>query len=95
MTLPTAKTAEYGDETKLCAEVFLNAEKLEELHITDPVESLKKDIAKACEHLPMYKKVAQIVIRAKEFDKNSSNKIKRQNIGKEQPGSAAQAETNA
>ena len=43
----------------------------------------------------MYKKVAQIVIRAKEFDKNSSNKIKRQNIGKEQPGSAAQAETNA
>ena len=86
---------EYGDETKLCAEVFLNAEKLEELHITDPVESLKKDIAKACEHLPMYKKVAQIVIRAKEFDKNSSNKIKRQNIGKEQPESAAQAETNA
>ena len=74
---------EYGDETKLCAEVFLNAEKLEELHITDPVESLKKDIAKACEHLPMYKKVAQIVIRSKEFDKNSSNKIKRQNIGKE------------
>ena len=74
---------EYGDETKLCAEVFLNAEKLEEMHITDPVESLKKDIAKVCEHLPMYKKVAQIVIRTKEFDKNSSNKIKRQNIVKE------------
>ena len=31
----------------------------------------------------MYKKVAQIVIRTKEFDKNSSNKIKRQNIVKE------------
>lgn len=73
---------EFGDETKLCAEVFLNAEKLEELQITNPVESLKKDIAKACEHLPLYKKVAQIVIRTKEFDKNSSNKIKRQNIGK-------------
>jgi len=71
---------EHGEETKLVAEVFLNDDKVQELGITDPMSSLKADVAKACKELPMYKKVAQIVIRSTEFEKNSSKKIKRQCI---------------
>ena len=71
---------EHGEETKLVAEVFLNDDKVKEMEITDPLVSLKTDVAKACKELPMYKKVAQVVIRATEFEKNSSKKIKRQCI---------------
>lgn len=74
---------EYGEEYKLCAEVFLNAEKIEELGITDPAASIKADIAKACSALPVYKNIGKIVIRSKEFDKTTTNKIKRQSIGHE------------
>lgn len=71
---------EFGEETKLCAEVFLNAEKLEELGITEPAEKLKKDISHATSSLPSYKSIGKIVIRTKEFDKTTTNKIKRQSI---------------
>ncbi len=71
---------EYGEETKLCAEVFLNAEKLEELGITDPTVKLKEDVSKATKPLPAYKGIGKIVIRQKEFDKTTTNKIKRQSI---------------
>lgn len=80
---------EYGEEYKLCAEVFLNAEKVEEMGITDPATSLKTDISKVCAPLPVYKNIGKIVIRTKEFDKNSSNKIKRQNIGQDDEASRA------
>ncbi len=73
---------EHGEETKLCAEVYLNPEKLEELAITDPPTSLKADISRECAHLPAYKNVSKIVIRSKEFDKTTTNKIKRQSIDK-------------
>lgn len=71
---------EYGEEYKLCAEIFLNSEKIEELGITDPAASLKKDIAEVCAPLPVYKNIGKIVIRTKEFDKTTTNKIKRQSI---------------
>lgn len=71
---------EHGEEYKLCAEVFLNAEKVEEIGITDPAESLKKDISKACSELPAYKNIGKIVIRSKEFEKTTTNKIRRQSI---------------
>ncbi len=74
---------EYGEETKLCAEVFLNAEKLEEMGVTEPAEMLKKDISAATSSLPSYKNIGKIVIRSKEFDKTTTNKIKRQSITKE------------
>lgn len=64
-------------EIGLQAEVFLNAEKVKELEITDPQASLKKDIAQACKDLPVYKHIAKIVIREKEFAKTTTNKIKR------------------
>ena len=66
-----------GQELSLCAEVFLNQEKIEELQIKNPEEQLKKDIASATKELPIYKHIAKIEIRDKEFDKTTTNKIKR------------------
>jgi len=72
---------EHGEETKLCAEVFLNAEKIEELGITDPASNLKEDVTKVCAPLPSYKNVSKIIIRQTEFAKTTTNKIKRQGLG--------------
>lgn len=68
---------DIGAETGLQAEVFLNADKLKELNIEDPQVSLKKDISQACKDLPIYKRINKIVIRDKEFNKTTTNKIKR------------------
>lgn len=66
-----------GAEVGLCAEVFLNNDKLKELEIKDSNSKLKKDIAEACKDLPVYKHIGKIVIRDKEFEKTTTNKIKR------------------
>ena len=66
-----------GSEIALCAEVFLNEDKLKELNIQDKEQKLKKDISKECEVLPVYKRIGKIVIRDKEFEKTTTNKIKR------------------
>ena len=68
---------EIGAETGLRAEVFLNSDKLKELNITDPKSNLKKDIAEVCKNLPTYKHIGEIIIRDKEFEKTTTNKIKR------------------
>lgn len=68
---------EIGQETGLCAEVFLNKDKVEELGITDKEETLKKDIAEATKELPVYKHISKIEIRETEFNKTTTNKIKR------------------
>ena len=60
-----------------CAEVFLNEDKLKELNVQDKEQSLKKDISKECDVLPVYKRIGKIVIRDKEFAKTTTNKIKR------------------
>lgn len=74
---------EHGEEVKLCAEVFLNDEKVKELGITDPTTSLKKDVSKVCAPLPSYKNVSKIIIRQTEFAKTTTNKIKRQGLGED------------
>ena len=66
-----------GQEIALCAEVFLNKEKLEELQIENVEETLKRDIAKATKELPSYKHITEIEIRKTEFIKTTTNKIKR------------------
>ena len=66
-----------GSETGLCAEVFLNADKVKELNITDAKAKLKEDISEACKNLPVYKHISKILIRDKEFEKTTTNKIKR------------------
>lgn len=68
---------EVGQEVCLCAEVFLNKEKIEELEIENPEEELKKDIAKVTKELPIYKHIGKIEIRETEFNKTTTNKIKR------------------
>ena len=66
-----------GQELALIAEVFLNKEKLEELEIKNVKEQLKIDINEACKGLPVYKHIADIKIRKEEFEKTTTNKIKR------------------
>ena len=66
-----------GEETSLCAEVYLNPEKTAEMNQTDLETTLKKDINNATKELPSYKHIKQIVIRENEFDKTTTNKIKR------------------
>ena len=66
-----------GQEISLCAEVFLNGEKVEELGIKNIEETLKKDISKATKELPVWKRVTKTEIRKTEFIKTTTNKIKR------------------
>lgn len=67
------KNAE-GLEIGLCAYVYPD----EESGCTE--EMLRGDIDRACSSLPKYKNVTKIVIRDKEFEKTTSNKIRRNRI---------------
>lgn len=66
-----------GQEMSLCAEVFLNEEKVKEMEVENIEETLKKDIAKVTKELPSYKHIQDVEIRKTEFDKTTTNKIKR------------------
>ena len=68
---------EQGQEISLCAEVFLNQEKVKELGIENIEETLKKDVSKATKELPVWKRVTKTEIRETEFNKTTTNKIKR------------------
>lgn len=68
---------EIGQEVSLCAEVFLNAEKVEEMQIENVEEQLKKDISKETRDLASYKHITKVEIRETEFAKTTTNKIKR------------------
>ncbi len=60
---------EKGNESSLLAEVFLTEKKT--------VGEVLKGIKEACKELPIYKQISSVVIRDKEFEKTTSNKIKR------------------
>ena len=60
---------ENGNESSLMAEVFLTEKKT-------PGQVLKS-IQKACKELPIYKQISKVKIRDSEFEKTSTNKIKR------------------
>ena len=76
-TIVKAVKNDKGQEVSLCAEVFLNKEKLEELEIENVEDTLKKDIAKATRELPSWKHIQSVEIRKTEFIKTTTNKIKR------------------
>ncbi len=63
-----------GAEKTLSAQIFLDPE--------TPLShaELKKKVSEAMASLPSYKQISEIIIRDKEFEKTTSNKIKRQNI---------------
>ena len=71
------KKNKIGQEVSLCAEVFLNDEKVKDMKIENINEKLKEDIAEVCKDLPTYKKIADIEIRKEEFEKTTTKKIKR------------------
>lgn len=68
---------DQGQEISLCAEVFLNEEKVKELGIENVEETLKKDISKVTKELPVWKRITKTEIRKTEFNKTTTNKIKR------------------
>lgn len=72
-----AKKNKNGQEVSLLAEVFLNKEKVNEMKAENIKEILKKDIFEACKELPAYKRITEIEIRKTEFEKTTTNKIKR------------------
>jgi long-chain acyl-CoA synthetase len=74
---------EEGHETGLCAEVFLNKDYLEEKGITDVAATIKADIKEKCAELPTYKQISKVVVRDVEFEKTTTNKIKRHAIKKD------------
>lgn len=73
---------DIGQEYGLCAELFFDEEAVKTGNIENPNEKVREDINKICEILPVYKHISKIVVRDKEFEKTTSNKIKRANIGK-------------
>ena len=66
-----------GQETALIAEVFLDKEKVEEMHIENIKETLKKDVQDSVRELPVYKHISDVKIRKNEFEKTTTSKIKR------------------
>ena len=74
---------EHGLEDSLCAEIFLSEEKIKELGIEDPAAAIKEDVARAVEPLPHYKRIAKIKLRDTEFEKTTTNKIRRNKIVKD------------
>ncbi len=71
---------EEGIETKLACQVFLSEDKLKEMEITEPEAQVKKDVVEICSSLVSYKRVNHVVVRDKEFEKTTTNKIKRDKI---------------
>ena len=71
------KKNSIGQEVALIAEIFLNQDKLQELKFDDIEKQLKSDISEVCKELPIYKRISDNEIRTKEFEKTTTNKIKR------------------
>lgn len=65
----SSETDENGNESSLKAEVFLS-------EVRTPAEVLRS-IRDACRELPIYKQISNVKIRDKEFEKTTTNKIKR------------------
>lgn len=68
------KKNNMGQEVALIAEVYLSPDR-EQMENVE--ETLKHDISEACKDLPVYKHISEIKIRDTEFEKTTTNKIKR------------------
>lgn len=72
-----------GLEDALYAEIYCSPEALAASGVTDPQQQLKQDIAAACHELPSYKRISKIILREQEFEKTTTNKIKRNTVVKQ------------
>lgn len=72
---------QVGQEESLYAEIYCAPEGIGE--ISNLEEQLKKDVSAVCSELPSYKHIAKIIIRDEEFEKTTSNKIRRNKIVKQ------------
>lgn len=73
-----------GEQDKqLKAEVFLDKDAVDAMGDIDVASKLREDITRVTSELPTYKKVVEIKIRDTEFEKTTTNKIKRNKIIKE------------
>ncbi len=72
---------EDGNQNGLCAEAFLDAEKVKEMNIQDPIATFRTDVFNALKDLPVYKQVSTVVLRDTEFEKTTTKKIKRSLVG--------------
>ncbi len=74
-----------GDESALCAEVFLDPESVKKLSIEKAEEKIKfvsENVKNVLSKLPSYKQIKKIVIRENEFEKTTTKKIIRGKIKK-------------
>lgn len=72
-----------GDESRLCAEVFLNQSKVKEGNLDTKeliIKTVTEEVKNACAGLPKYKQIRKIIIRETEFEKTTTKKIKRGTI---------------
>ena len=77
-TIVKAATNEHGmNGNNLVAEVYLNPEAVKEMGNIDIAKKLKDDVNEQTKELPVYKRISEIIIREKEFEKTTTNKIKR------------------
>lgn len=68
---------ENHEQTGLVAKVYLNKEKAESLDNYPTEDSIRKDILKVTQSLPVYKKIQKVEIMEEAFKKTTTNKIKR------------------
>ena len=79
-----------GEETALCAEIFPNEEMFEGKSNEERNETIKNAVEELNRKLPNYKKILKIKLRSTEFEKTTSKKIKRTNLGNDaQPEAGA------
>ena len=73
-----ASTNKHGmNASNLMTEVYLDEEAVKEMGNIDIAKKLKDDINEKTRELPTYKRIAEIIIRDKPFEKTTTNKIKR------------------
>lgn len=72
---------ESGEETALCAEIFPNEEMFEGRSNEERNATIKNAVEELNRKLPNYKKILKIKLRSTEFEKTTSKKIKRTNLG--------------
>ncbi len=72
---------EDGNQNGLCAEAFLDADKVSEMNIQDTLATFRTDVFNELKELPVYKQVSTVVLRDTEFEKTTTKKIKRSLVG--------------